>query len=121
MTEAPSLSVIIPCYRSGEPLKDQIVALVDQDSAPSREIILCDNGGNPWLREHVDRLTELPPDVEVRVIDAQEHPGAAYARNRGISEARAKRLAFCDDDDLVHPEWCRHAHDLLETLSLIHI
>lgn len=119
MTEAPSLSVIIPCYRSGEPLKDQIVALVDQDSAPSREIILCDNGGNPWLREHVDRLTELPPDVEVRVIDAQEHPGAAYARNRGISEARAKRLAFCDDDDLVHPEWCRHAHALLETYPVV--
>nr|WP_259559580.1 glycosyltransferase family A protein [Brachybacterium sillae] len=115
----PQLSVIIPCFDSGEGLKDQLSMLVDQNDAPSREILLCDNGGNPWLNEYVDSMAELPEGVDIRVVDAQTRPGAAYARNRGIAEARAAKLAFCDDDDLVHPDWCRLASRLLDEYEVV--
>lgn len=108
----PSLSVIIPCFRSGEPLRWQLEALIAQRSAPRREILLCDNGGNPDLARMLGDL-DAPDDVLIRIVDATHHRGAAYARNRGIAEARADLLAFCDDDDLVHPDWCRLAVDLL--------
>ena len=119
MFESPRLSIIIPCHRSGPPLKDQITALLRQTDAPPREILLCDNGGNAWLRSYVAALRPLPDGVTVRVVDAEEHPGAAFARNRGISEASADRLAFCDDDDVVHPDWCRLAHEFLDDFPVV--
>ncbi|KZE65696.1 glycosyltransferase family 2 protein [Micrococcus sp. EWR3.9.1] len=119
MFESPRLSIIIPCHRSGQPLKDQITALLRQTDAPPREILLCDNGGNAWLGSYVAALRPLPDGVTVRVVDAEEHRGAAFARNRGISEASAERLAFCDDDDLVHPDWCRLAHEFLDDFPVV--
>ncbi|MFF5021513.1 glycosyltransferase family 2 protein [Micrococcus luteus] len=120
MFESPQLSIIIPCHRSGQPLKDQITALLlHQTDAPPREILLCDNGGNPWLQSYVAALGPLPDGVTVRVVDAEEHRGAAFARNRGISEASADRLAFCDDDDVVHPDWCRLAHEFLDDFPVV--
>lgn len=119
MFESPRLSIIIPCHRSGQPLKDQITALLRQTDAPPREILLCDNGGNAWLRSYVAALRPLPDGVTVRVVDAEEHRGAAFARNRGISEASADRLAFCDDDDVVHPDWCRLAHEFLDDFPVV--
>ena len=65
----PKISVIIPCYRSGPPLKDQLAALLSQRDAPPREILLCDNGGNPWLHPYVASLAPLPEGVFIRVID----------------------------------------------------
>ena len=115
----PKISVIIPCYRSGLPLKDQLAALLSQTDAPPREILLCDNGGNPWLHPYVASLAPLPEGVFIRVIDADTHPGASFARNRGINEASAERLAFCDDDDLVHPDWCRLAYEFLDDFPVV--
>lgn len=113
MDPQPTLTVVIPCYHSGEGLTWQLESLVHQRAAPRREILLCDNGSNPGLADRVRDLGMLPNDVTIRVIDATDRRGAAYARNRGIAEARADLLAFCDDDDLVHPDWCRLAVDLL--------
>ncbi|MGW9721497.1 glycosyltransferase involved in cell wall biosynthesis [Micrococcus yunnanensis] len=55
----------------------------------------------------------------IRVIDADTHPGASFARNRGMNEASAERLAFCDDDDLVHPDWCRLAYEFLDDFPVV--
>ncbi|MGM0782459.1 MAG: glycosyltransferase family 2 protein [Actinomycetota bacterium] len=115
----PKISVIIPCYRSGLPLKDQLAALLSQRDAPTREILLCDNGGNPWLHPYVASLAPLPEGVFIRIIDADTHPGASFARNRGINEASAEKLAFCDDDDLVHPDWCRLAYEFLDDFPVV--
>lgn len=113
MRNDPELSVIIPCHHSDDGLMWQLEALLHQRSAPPREILLCDNGGNDDLEERLRELGPTGDDVTVRLIDAREHPGAAYARNRGIGESLAPLLAFCDDDDLVHPNWCRRAVAML--------
>ncbi len=115
----PILTVIVPCYASGAALRDQVQALINQNSAPPREILLCDNGGNPWLHPYVASLAPLPEGVFIRVIDADTHPGASFARNRGINEASAEKLAFCDDDDLVHPDWCRLAYEFLDDFPVV--
>ncbi|MBE0975082.1 glycosyltransferase, partial [Escherichia coli] len=89
MDQQPTLTVVIPCYRSGVGLTWQLESLIHQRSAPRREILLCDNGANPGLADRVRDLGILPNDVTIRVIDATDHRGAAYARNRGIAEAQA--------------------------------
>ena len=126
----PELTVIIPCHRSGPRLDLQLRALNEQVDPPAFEVVLCDNGGNEDLP---DRLAAAGPFRHpMRIIKADEHPGAAYARNRGLASTTAPLVGFVDDDDLVHPHWVRRAVEVLKDhavvsggvvlrLSLIHI
>jgi GT2 family glycosyltransferase len=41
----------------------------------------------------------------LRVVEAGERPGLAYARNVGSRAARGRILAFCDADDIADPGW----------------
>jgi GT2 family glycosyltransferase len=44
-------------------------------------------------------------DARIHLVDASARPGAAAARNIGVSSARGRLLAFCDADDVVRPGW----------------
>lgn len=113
----PELSVIIPCHRSGPRLEYQLRALDEQEDPPAFEVVLCDNGGNENLP---DRLAAAGPFRHpVRIIKADEHPGAAYARNRGLASTTAPLVGFVDDDDLVHPRWVRRAVEVLEDHAVV--
>lgn len=129
---APELSVILPCRASGRGLDRQLRALAAQQNPPRMEILLCDNGDTPDLsaraRAALAEAPATPPadppaqDTDrcrVRIIDARDHPGAAYARNCGIAAAQAPTLAFCDDDDLVHPQWARRAVELVAAHGVV--
>jgi GT2 family glycosyltransferase len=41
----------------------------------------------------------------LRIVDASERKGTNYARNRGVGQAQASLLAFCDADDVASPKW----------------
>ncbi|PEH50712.1 glycosyltransferase family 2 protein [Micrococcus luteus] len=119
MPAFPELSIIIPRFRNGYRLHDQVFALRDQEDRPSLEVLLCDNGSNCGLTEWVANFPHDDPDFKVRLIDATDHSGVAFARNRGIAAVQADLRAFCDDDDLVHPRWARSAVGLLEDHRVI--
>ncbi|WP_058235190.1 glycosyltransferase [Devriesea agamarum] len=97
------VSVIIPCFRCDDFLPTQLDALAHQEDAPPFEVLLCDNGGNRDLAGLVERWRYVLPGL--RIVDATARRGTAYARNRGMGEARAPKLLFADADDLVMPHW----------------
>lgn len=78
---------------------DSIVAQTEQDW----EIIVINDTGQRWF----DGDTPLTPYVMgmpfVRFIDNSENHGVAFARNRGIQQARGTRLIFLDVDDIAQP------------------
>jgi GT2 family glycosyltransferase len=97
------ISVILP-VRDGQPwLEAQLQALVGQQGVDDWELIVADNGsrdGSPavakwWADRH----------EHVRWFDANTSPGASGTRNAAAKAARGDRLAFCDADDLVQPDW----------------
>ena len=106
MTEAKSVSVVIPVYNAREHLDDLLSELVRQDFQGEWEIVVADNGSTDGSSELVERRRpELPP---VRFVDASAQRGAAYARNVGADHANGDLLLFCDADDLVSQGWVRH-------------
>jgi GT2 family glycosyltransferase len=59
----------------------------------------CTDGSMAVIQHYRRRMSHL------RVIDAPEKQGAAYAMNTGVRAARGELLAFCDADDVVGEGW----------------
>jgi len=111
------LSVIIPCHNEAATLAQQLDALVAQEWDGSWDIIVVDN-------RSTDRTADVAADyaggpIDVRVVDAPERAGIAYARNSGVRVTDARSVAFCDGDDVVHPGWTKAMGDALRERALV--
>ena len=95
----PEISVVIPVYNTGTILEETIQSVLSQ-TFTDFELIIIDDGST-------DRITlellDSQNDPRIRVVH-QTNGGVAVARNRGISEACGKYIAFMDHDDLFLPE-----------------
>ncbi|MGA9077722.1 MAG: glycosyltransferase [Acidimicrobiales bacterium] len=91
------VSVVVPVGPSIDHLDEQLLALANQETDRSYEVIVVDN-------VPAGRQFELP-DERFRVVHAPERQTAGYARNVGASHALADVILFCDADDLVSNRW----------------
>jgi GT2 family glycosyltransferase len=103
VSTTPRASVIIPCLNAARWLPEQLVALAEQGSPPSLEVIVADNGSTDGTRELVDSYRDRLP--RLRFVDASARRGQAYARNVGARAATSRKLLFVDADDVVAPDW----------------
>jgi glycosyltransferase involved in cell wall biosynthesis len=100
-----SVSVVVPCYRSGETIDRAVRSVLAQTELPS-ELILVDDaspdGGATLARLH--RLAiQASPFVPTRIVPRDRNGGAAAARNSGWAAAQGDWIAFLDADDAWHP------------------
>lgn len=97
MSDAPVVSVIIPCFNHGRFLAEALTSV----GAPSvrTEIIVVDDGSTDST---ADVLATFESTNELRCVQ-QPHAGLAAARNRGLRESRGKYVVFLDADDRLAP------------------
>lgn len=100
----PAVSVIVPCFRAQDTIGLQLEALATQIDAPPFEVILVDNDPEQNLVDAVAPFQQRDA-FDLRIVTAHEHQGSSYARNVGISHARADAVQFCDADDVVSRTW----------------
>jgi glycosyltransferase involved in cell wall biosynthesis len=106
--DLPDLSVVIPTYRRPEMLARCLAAVLAQDFDPARyEIIVCDDGPDAATRDCVERLARehAAHGPRIRYIPVTATQGPAGARNAGWRAARARRIAFTDDDTQPAVRW----------------
>ena len=103
---APALSVVIPAYNAASTLGEQLDALRQQRPPVPVEIVVVDNGSTDSTELVVHG--RAVGDDRIRLV-SEPRKGAAAALNRGISEARADWMAFCDADDVVSDGWIEAA------------
>ena len=104
MAESPSpaISVVIPCYNSGEFLPAALASVQEYRGPELYEVIVVDDGSTDELtREVLYRAAEQPGCRVFR----QANAGPAAARNRGITEARGEFILFLDSDNKIRPEY----------------
>lgn len=111
------LSVIIPSFNAETTLREQLDALAEQDVAEPWELIVADNGST-------DKTVEIAEAyrgriANLRVIDASDRRGASHARNVGVAAALGSRIAFCDADDVVAPNWLNAIARALDRHDLV--
>lgn len=90
----PLISVVLPTYNRAKQVKQAVLSVLNQ-TAEGLEVIVVDDGSTD---DTLSLLAEMP-DPRLRVV-YQEHGGACAARNKGVSLARGKYVAFQDSDDL---------------------
>jgi glycosyltransferase involved in cell wall biosynthesis len=94
-------SVVLPTHNRMDVLPEVLSGLEAQEGAPPFEVIVVDDGSTDGTAAF---LGSRPPRIPMRVV-RQENRGPAAARNRGVLEARAPRVAFLGDDTVPAPGW----------------
>ncbi len=116
-TNAPRLSVVIPCFNSAATIGAQLSALAAQKTRYAWEVLIADNGSRDntvaiatSFRDRINRLV---------IIDASARRGAAYARNTGAHAATGEALLFCDADDVMADGYVEAMGRALEAHSFV--
>ena len=91
------ISIIVPVYNAEDSLDRCICSVLDQ-TCPSFELILVDDGSTDGSPEICDRYAA--EDSRVVVIH-KVNGGVSSARNAGIEVAAGEYLMFLDADDVL--------------------
>jgi glycosyltransferase involved in cell wall biosynthesis len=109
----PSVSVIIPIYKTAPYLRETLQSLADQTYFKNRlglmEICLVIDGFCDDYQAQIP--SELKPILKVMEIP---HKGVSGARNHGIEKASGELIAFLDGDDVWKPEKLERQVELIQ-------
>jgi glycosyltransferase involved in cell wall biosynthesis len=97
------ISVIMPCYNAEDTLEIQLNALAAQSWESPWDIIFVDNNSSDFSLKIAKAYSDRLPNL--RIIQAKEKQGAAYALNEGIKASNSEAIVFCDADDMVGDGW----------------
>ena len=112
----PKVSVIIVTH-DGKEYIDACVRSVFESRYGEIEVIVVDNGSQDGtislLKERYGTRDEF------KLVALDRNYGPAYARNRGVEQARGKYLAFLDNDTKPDPDWLLEPARMMEEDSTI--
>lgn len=113
VSAAPQLAVIIPHYNDPERLERCLAALAPQLAQhPEAEAVVADNASP------CDLAPLIAAYPAVRFV-TEPTKGAAAARNCGVRETTAPRIAFLDSDCVPNADWLAMALKLAGTAGLV--
>ena len=98
------ITVVIP-VRDRERLIVRCLDSVKAQTWRPLKVVIVDNGSTDRTRDVVEEWIRhnSAPDLQVSLID-EPNPGAARARNRGLSAVDTEFVLFFDSDDVMHPD-----------------
>lgn len=99
-TNLPLISIIIPIYNSFIHL-DNCINSIRNQSYHNIEIILIDDGSIDNSLNICYKHKELDSRI---IVFHQRNKGISEARNKGLEIANGNYIAFCDNDDILHPQ-----------------
>lgn len=82
-------------------LPEVLAGLAAQKGAPGFEVLVIDDGSSDATWSWLEQLSLGVPCRALR----QQNAGPASARNRGVREARGRRVAFLGDDTVPDAGW----------------
>jgi glycosyltransferase involved in cell wall biosynthesis len=97
MSEAPTISVVIPAYEAAGTIVEAVGSALSQDPPP-HQVIVADDGSADALEQ---ALTPFRQD-QVRLLRLS-HAGVSATRNAACREAAGEFVLFLDADDLLLP------------------
>lgn len=94
------ISIIVPVYNAEKFIRETVESVLAQ-TYKEWELLLVDDASTDRSKEIISQFMEK--DKRIRGIIQSTNQGAAAARNRGVTEASGRYIAFLDADDLWVP------------------
>lgn len=92
------IRIVVPAFNAGKTILQCVQAIIDATiHFAVWELVVVDNGSNKELK---NKLKQTP----AQIINAQELPSAAYARNKGAQGFNDGIIIFIDSDVIVEIE-----------------
>lgn len=107
----PEISIVIPVYNDEKYVEECLRSVLAQ-SLREIEIILVDDGSSDHSLRIMQKYAKKDP--RIHIIRKEHNQGAFAARRSGMLNARGKYLMFVDADDVLVPEACQLACDLIK-------
>lgn len=99
MTSVPVVSVIIPTFNHADFLQEALASLCAQTYADWEAIVI-----NNFSEDDTVSVVESFAEPRIRLENFRNNGIIAASRNRGITLAKGRYLAFLDSDDTWYPE-----------------
>ena len=96
--DTPEISIIMPLYNTAVYVGPAIESILAQ-TVRDFELLVVDDGSTDGGPD----LVRAFADGRIRLLSGYPNGGPGAARNRGLSVARGRRIAFFDSDDLAAP------------------
>ena len=95
------VSIITPCYNS-EKFLDECISSVLNQTYQNWEMLIVDDNSSDNSSILINSYSKK--DERIKPLYLNDNIGAAMARNKAISKAKGKYLAFLDSDDVWLPK-----------------
>lgn len=105
------ISVIMPLYNAQKYLRECLDSVLKQ-TFTEFELLCINDGSDDGTSEILHSYCMI--DSRIKVIENEEHRGAAFSRNRGMGVATGKYFAFLDGDDVFDETMLGKAYDKIE-------
>lgn len=93
-----TVSVIIPCFNTGEFIEECVESVVGQD-VPEMEVILVDDGSTEAAT--LSALERLAAKYRDHRLVRTRHHNVGQARNTGFAHSSGRFILFLDSDDTI--------------------
>ncbi|UTA69429.1 glycosyltransferase [Emticicia sp. 21SJ11W-3] len=103
------VSVLMPVFNAEKYVKEAINSILNQTLKDFELIILNDSSTD----NSKDVVLSIQ-DNRIRYIENESNQGLAFSRNRLLSEAKSKYIAWLDADDIAYPTRLQDEVDFLE-------
>lgn len=97
------ISIIVPVYHVENYIAQTMDCVYEQTYEKWELLLIDDCGGDNCVKIMEDYIRQKG-DSRIRLIHQPSNMGAAKARNRGLTEAKGRYIAYLDADDLWTPE-----------------
>ncbi len=97
------ISIIIPVYNQADKIKETLKSIESQ-TFRDYEVIIVNDGSKDNIENVFSSFIKENEVNNSYLFINQENKGAPAARNRGLREANADYLLFCDADAVLKPE-----------------
>ena len=99
MSDSPLVTIVIPTYNHAHFLRDALRSVCAQSFTDWEAIVV-----NNFSEDDTVAVVESFKDSRIRLENFRNNGIIAASRNRGISLARGRYIAFLDSDDTWYPE-----------------
>jgi glycosyltransferase involved in cell wall biosynthesis len=109
------ISIIVVSYNSEKLIEETLSNLFKQENVSQLnwEILLVNNNSTDNTLAISNALHAQYYNVDFRIVHEQK-PGTAYARFKGVAEAKYDVICFIDDDNRVPADWASIIYEIMK-------